>query len=156
MFPGLAVSAFLGWATPRVVITFTFLEGIVWALNGPVFLSVVPSLVPHAEPSPALALNSVQFNSHVGDCDPVLVCASAAARTITSASAAGRSQGRGGGTSPGRPFTQSQAHTSQWHQGYSQCQQGVPQSRIVRSNRTHDHAIQLRINSEMRRPNCRQ
>src|SRR5438876_7006267 len=36
----LAVAAFLGRATPWVVIVFTFLEGIVWALNGPVFLSV--------------------------------------------------------------------------------------------------------------------
>ena len=45
---GLAVAAFLGQATPWVVIVFTFLEGIIWALNGPVFLSVVPSLVPRA------------------------------------------------------------------------------------------------------------
>src|SRR5712671_561188 len=59
---GLAVAAFLGRATPWVVITFTFLEGIVWALNGPVFLAVVPSLVPRAELGSALALNSVQFN----------------------------------------------------------------------------------------------
>jgi hypothetical protein len=44
------------------VITFTFLEGIVWALNGPVFQAVVPSLVPRAELDRALALNSVQFN----------------------------------------------------------------------------------------------
>jgi len=59
---GLAVAAFMGRATPWVVITFTFLEGIVWALNGPVFLSIVPSLVPRAELDRALALNSVQFN----------------------------------------------------------------------------------------------
>jgi len=59
---GLAVAAFLGRATPWVVILFTFLEGIVWALNGPVFLSVTPSLVPRAELGQALALNSVQFN----------------------------------------------------------------------------------------------
>jgi MFS family permease len=59
---GLAVAAFMGRATPMVVITFTFLEGIVWALNGPVFLSIVPSLVPRAELDRALALNSVQFN----------------------------------------------------------------------------------------------
>jgi MFS family permease len=59
---GLAAAAFLGHATPWVVITFTFLEGIIWALNGPVFLAIVPSLVPRAELSPALALNSVQFN----------------------------------------------------------------------------------------------
>src|ERR1051325_5187427 len=59
---GLATAAFLGRATPWVVIVFTFLEGIVWALNGPVFLAVVPSLVPRAELDRALALNSVQFN----------------------------------------------------------------------------------------------
>ena len=59
---GLALTAFLGRASPWVVIIFTFLEGIVWALNGPVFLSVVPSLVPRAELDRAVALNSVQFN----------------------------------------------------------------------------------------------
>jgi len=59
---GLAAAAFLGHATPWVVIGFTFLEGIVWALNGPVILAVVPSLVPRAELDRAIALNSVQFN----------------------------------------------------------------------------------------------
>lgn len=59
---GLAVAAFMGRATPSIVIAFTFLEGIVWALNGPVFLAVVPSLVPKRELHHALALNSVQFN----------------------------------------------------------------------------------------------
>src|SRR2546422_7090710 len=51
---GLAVVAFLGRATPWVVIVFTFLEGIIWALNGPVFLSVVPRLVSRAELDRAL------------------------------------------------------------------------------------------------------
>ena len=46
---GLAVAAYGGWASPRVVIAFTFAEGIVWALNGPPWLSVVPHLVPRAE-----------------------------------------------------------------------------------------------------------
>jgi MFS family permease len=59
---GLAVAAFLGKATPWVVITFTFLEGIIWALNGPTILAVTPTLVPRAELDRALALNSVQFN----------------------------------------------------------------------------------------------
>src|SRR4051812_48015439 len=59
---GLAVTAFLGRATPWVVITFTFLEGIVWALNGPTVLATVPTLVPRAVLDRALALNSVQFN----------------------------------------------------------------------------------------------
>src|SRR2546422_6888004 len=51
---GLAVAAFLGKATPGVVITFTFLEGIVWGLNGPVFLAIVPRLVSRAELDRAL------------------------------------------------------------------------------------------------------
>src|SRR6266403_2990776 len=71
---GLAVAAFMGRATPWVVIVFTFLEGIVWALNGPVFLSVVPSLVPRAELDRAVALNSVQFNM-ARLCGPMLAAA---------------------------------------------------------------------------------
>jgi MFS family permease len=59
---GLAAAAFMGKATPEVVIGFTFLEGIVWALNGPVYLAMVPALVPRNELHQALALNSVQFN----------------------------------------------------------------------------------------------
>jgi MFS family permease len=71
---GLAVAAFLGRATPWVVIVFTFLEGIVWALNGPVLLSVLPSLVPRAELDRAIALNSVQFNM-ARLCGPMLAAA---------------------------------------------------------------------------------
>jgi MFS family permease len=71
---GLAVAAFLGRATPWVVIVCTFLEGIVWALNGPVFLSVVPGLVPRGELDRALALNSVQFNM-ARLCGPMLAAA---------------------------------------------------------------------------------
>ena len=59
---GLAVAAFMGRATPFVVILFTFLEGVVWALNGPVYMAMPPSLVPRSELHSALALNSVQFN----------------------------------------------------------------------------------------------
>jgi MFS family permease len=71
---GLAVAAFIGRATPFVVIGFTFLEGIVWALNGPVFLAMVPSLVPRAELHHALALNSIQFNM-ARLCGPMLAAA---------------------------------------------------------------------------------
>jgi MFS family permease len=71
---GLAVAALMGRATPWVVIAFTFLEGIIWALNGPVFLSVVPSLVPRSELGGALALNSVQFNM-ARLCGPMLAAA---------------------------------------------------------------------------------
>src|SRR5882757_6854888 len=35
---GLAAAAYFGKATPWVVILFTFLEGIIWALNGPVIM----------------------------------------------------------------------------------------------------------------------
>jgi MFS family permease len=59
---GLALAAFQGWATPWLVILFTFLEGIVWALNGPTIMAAVSTLVPRAELDTALALNSVQFN----------------------------------------------------------------------------------------------
>ena len=71
---GLAVAAFLGRATPWVVITFTFLEGIVWALNGPAIMAIVPSLVPRAELDRAIALNSVQFNM-ARLCGPMLAAA---------------------------------------------------------------------------------
>lgn len=59
---GLAAAAFLKVATPWVVIAFTFLEGIVWAFNGPTFMAIVPSLIPRSKLDRALALNSVQFN----------------------------------------------------------------------------------------------
>jgi MFS family permease len=59
---GLALAAYAGRATPWVVISFTFLEGIVWALNGPTIMATVSTLVPRNELDKALALNSVQFN----------------------------------------------------------------------------------------------
>src|SRR6266481_3292031 len=81
---GLAVAAFLGKATPWVVIVFTFLEGIVWALNGPAFLAVVPSLVPRAELDRAVALNSVQFNM-ARLCGPMLAAGLIAAFGVAGA-----------------------------------------------------------------------
>src|SRR5437870_5274593 len=71
---GLAVAAFMHKATPWVVITFTFLEGIVWALNGPAIMAIVPSLIPRAELDRAIALNSVQFNM-ARLCGPMLAAA---------------------------------------------------------------------------------
>jgi MFS family permease len=71
---GLAVAAFLGRATPWVVIAFTFLEGIVWALNAPTYMAIVPSLVPRSELDRAIALNSVQFNM-ARLCGPMLAAA---------------------------------------------------------------------------------
>ena len=58
----LAVVAWRGLATPWVVIAFTFAEGIVWALNGPSWQSLVPKLVPRDELPLAIAANSAQFN----------------------------------------------------------------------------------------------
>ena len=71
---GLAVTAFLHRATPWIVILFTFLEGIVWALNGPAIMAIVPSLIPRNELDRALALNSVQFNM-ARLCGPMLAAA---------------------------------------------------------------------------------
>jgi MFS family permease len=71
---GLAAAAFMGRATPTVVIIFTFLEGIIWALNGPVFLAVAPSLVEREELHRALAPNSIQFNM-ARLCGPMLAAA---------------------------------------------------------------------------------
>lgn len=81
---GLAVAAFMGRATPWVVITFTFLEGIIWALNGPVIMAIVPSLIPRDELDRALALNSVQFNM-ARLCGPMLAAAVIAAVGIAGA-----------------------------------------------------------------------
>lgn len=75
---GLAIAAFTGHATPWVVITFTFLEGVVWALNGPVYMAIAPGLVPRAEWDRALALNSVQFNM-ARLCGPMIAAAAIAA-----------------------------------------------------------------------------
>jgi MFS family permease len=59
---GLAVVAYLGYASPWVVIAFTFAEGVIWALNGPPWQAVVPHLVPRAELVNAIAANAAQFN----------------------------------------------------------------------------------------------
>jgi MFS family permease len=58
----LAVIGYMDLLTPWRVIALTFAEGIVWALNGPVWMSVVPQLVPREELQFATAANSMQFN----------------------------------------------------------------------------------------------
>ncbi len=58
----LAVLGYMHLLTPWRVIAFTFAEGVVWALNGPVWMSVVPRLVPREELEFATAANSMQFN----------------------------------------------------------------------------------------------
>jgi predicted MFS family arabinose efflux permease len=60
------------------------MEGIVWAFNGPVFLAIVPGLVPRAELDRALALNSVQFNM-ARLCGPMLAAGVIAAVGVTGA-----------------------------------------------------------------------
>jgi MFS family permease len=59
---GLAVAAWAHLASPITVIAFTFAEGIVWALNGPAWQSIVPMLVPRSQLPQAVALTSIQFN----------------------------------------------------------------------------------------------
>jgi len=59
---GLALIGYYGLLTPERVIALTFAEGIVWALNGPVWMAVVPHLVPREELEFATAANSLQFN----------------------------------------------------------------------------------------------
>lgn len=81
---GLAIAAFLGKATPWMVISFTFAEGVVWALNGPTILAVTPTLVPREELDRALALNSVQFNM-ARLCGPMVAAALIGAIGITGA-----------------------------------------------------------------------
>lgn len=71
---GLAIAAYSGRATPWTVIAFTFLEGIIWALNGPTILATVPTLIPRDDLHRALALNSVQFNM-ARLCGPMLSAA---------------------------------------------------------------------------------
>ena len=58
----LAVIGYMGLLTPWRVIGLTFAEGVVWAFNGPVWMSVAPQLVPREELHLATAANSMQFN----------------------------------------------------------------------------------------------
>jgi MFS family permease len=59
---GLAVAGYMGRASPGVVIGFTAAEGVVWALTGPAWLTMVPAVAPRKYLPQAMALNSVQFN----------------------------------------------------------------------------------------------
>ena len=58
----LAIIGYLGMLTAWRVIALTFAEGIIWALNGPAWMSVTPGLVPRDELEFAIAANSLQFN----------------------------------------------------------------------------------------------
>ncbi|TGE06164.1 MFS transporter [Hymenobacter fodinae] len=58
----LATVTLLGYTTPWLLLTLTFLLGLGGALNNPVWQTVTPELVPRTELPQAIALNSVSFN----------------------------------------------------------------------------------------------
>ncbi len=58
----LAVSAYLGLATPWLLLFFTFLIGCGAAINAPAWQASVGAMVPRAEVPSAVALNSMGFN----------------------------------------------------------------------------------------------
>ncbi len=58
----LATFAFLGWITPWILLTFTFLIGCGTALNNPAWQASVGDLVPREDLPGAVSLNSVGFN----------------------------------------------------------------------------------------------
>ncbi len=58
----LAALTLLGFTTPGLLLSLTFLLGLGGALNNPVWQTVTPELVPRPELPQALALNSVSFN----------------------------------------------------------------------------------------------
>jgi MFS family permease/quinol monooxygenase YgiN len=58
----LALLTLLGLATPTVLLLLTFALGLGAAMNAPAWQAIVPELVPRAELSTAVSLNSVAFN----------------------------------------------------------------------------------------------
>jgi MFS family permease len=58
----LTIFTSLGWVTPWLLLTFTFLIGCGAALNGPAWQSSVGEMVPRADLPAAIALNSMGFN----------------------------------------------------------------------------------------------
>ncbi|QJX48924.1 MFS transporter [Hymenobacter taeanensis] len=58
----LAAVTLIGYTTPWLLLTLTFMLGLGGALNNPVWQTVTPELVPRAELPQAIALNSVSFN----------------------------------------------------------------------------------------------
>lgn len=59
---GLALTSYLGMATPGVLILLALLQGLAMAFNIPAWQVLTPRLVPRAELAKAIALNSLQFN----------------------------------------------------------------------------------------------
>ena len=58
----LAALTLLGAASPRMLLSFTFLLGLGAAMNAPAWQAIVPELVPRRELAPAISLNSAGFN----------------------------------------------------------------------------------------------
>jgi MFS family permease len=59
---GLALCAWLGWITPWLLLSFTFLLGCGAAFNAPAWQASVGDMVPRAQLASAVALNSLGFN----------------------------------------------------------------------------------------------
>ncbi len=59
---GLGIAAHAGFATPGVLLFFTFLLGLGAALNGPAWQAIVPELVPREDLPAAVSLGSLSFN----------------------------------------------------------------------------------------------
>jgi MFS family permease/quinol monooxygenase YgiN len=58
----LGVLAGIGWMTPTLLLTFTFLISLGGSLSAPAWQAIVPDLVPRSELATAVALNSAGFN----------------------------------------------------------------------------------------------
>jgi MFS family permease len=59
---GLAVMTYVGWITPWVLLSFTFLIGCGTAFNGPAWQASVGDMVPREDLAGAVTLNSMGFN----------------------------------------------------------------------------------------------
>ncbi|MCO8019566.1 MFS transporter [Brevundimonas diminuta] len=59
---GLAAMTWMGWITPWVLLTFTFLIGCGVAFNGPAWQASVGDMVPREDLAGAVTLNSMGFN----------------------------------------------------------------------------------------------
>ena len=58
----LGVLTIVGWMTPAILLSLTFLIGLGGALSAPAWQAIVPELVPRRELPTAIALNSAGFN----------------------------------------------------------------------------------------------
>jgi MFS family permease len=86
----LAICTWLGWITPGLLLTFTFLIGCGTAFNGPAWQASVGDMVPRADLPGAVALNSMGFNiaRSVGPAVGGLIVAAAGAASAFAVNAA--------------------------------------------------------------------